>query len=162
LLRLEWIIHPRLVKVKGTLGNALFAIPVGIHTGVSPMKHLEELVLRLVVGTGIADSGNRQLRVLDAVGFGGTFAQGSSVGSNDCRVSLQKFTEQSFIDETEMVSHIIHSYTTHETKIVRILDTYKIRVDSIETRGIRNRHINRIAPCHGLADLHLLIFCRVP
>jgi hypothetical protein len=40
--------------------------------------------------------------------------------------------------------------------------TYKIRVDSIETRGISNCHIDLVAPCHCLTDLHLLILCGVP
>ena len=55
-LSLEWIVDPRLIKVKGTLGNTLFAIAVGIYTGVSTVENLEELVLRLVVGAGITDS----------------------------------------------------------------------------------------------------------
>merc|ERR1739844_46237 len=56
-LRLQWIVHPRLVKFKWTFGYTLFTITIGIHTSVSSMKHLEELILRLIIGAGITNAG---------------------------------------------------------------------------------------------------------
>mmetsp|Transcript_16441 Transcript_16441/g.41236 ORF Transcript_16441/g.41236 Transcript_16441/m.41236 type:complete len:276 (-) Transcript_16441:147-974(-) len=88
------------------------------------MKHLEQLVLRLVGSTGVTNPRNRQLCVLDAIVFRAAFAKSSSVGPDNGRMA-------------------------------------KVCVDTIKARGVGNCHINLIAPCHSLADLHLLCLCRV-
>ena len=49
LLRLAWVVDPRLVKIKGTLCNALVAVPGSVHAGVAAVEELKHVVLRLVV-----------------------------------------------------------------------------------------------------------------
>jgi len=42
-LRLQGIVHPRAVKLKGTLRFTLFAITVGVNTRVSTVQQLKQL-----------------------------------------------------------------------------------------------------------------------
>ena len=68
-------VHPRLVKVEGALGEALVAVPRGVHAGVASVEQLEHVVLRLVVGARVADAMHRELRVLQPVALGAALAQ---------------------------------------------------------------------------------------
>lgn len=153
-LSLQWISDPVPVKVERTFGNTLSTISICINTGVSTMSKLEELVLRLIVGTSIANSRNWQLCVLDAVVLCSTFAEGSSISSDNCWMSLPNSKNRM----VKNLGSVVSPFGAH----AMILLTYKIGIDAVEARCICNCNVDLVAPRHSLADLHLLLFRRVP
>ena len=84
-----WIGHPSVVKFKGTLNLTLVTITIGINSRISAMSKLEELVLRLIVRSGVADSGYGKLGILYPIVLGATFAQSATIRTNNSRVSLE-------------------------------------------------------------------------
>jgi hypothetical protein len=67
--------------LKRALCNPFLSITIGIHSSVSTVRQLEELVLALIVGTGIANTRDGKLCILNTIVFGSTLSQGTSVGA---------------------------------------------------------------------------------
>lgn len=88
-LGLKRVIHPSVVKWKGTFCQTLFSIAIGIYTSISAMGQLEKLILTLVIGTRITNRRDTQLGVLDSVVFGAALTKGTAVRANDGRVSYK-------------------------------------------------------------------------
>ena len=87
-LCLERIIHPCSVPFKGAFRLSFNTIAIRIHTSISTMGELKELILRLVIGTSISNSGNGKLRILDPIIFRSAFSQGTTVRSDNSRMAL--------------------------------------------------------------------------
>lgn len=89
-LGLQGVVDPRRIKGKGTFSHAFFTITICVHTCVTTMGQLEQLVLALVVGTCITNTRNAQLSILDAVILCTAFAKCATVRSNDGGVPCRK------------------------------------------------------------------------
>jgi hypothetical protein len=108
----------------------------------------------LIVGAGIAYARNRQLGVLDAIVFGTTFSKSASIHANHRRVALQQSKSKRECKGTQNQGGSFLDLFS--------IDTYKVGVNSIKSRSVRNCHVNLVAPCHGFANLHLLILGWIP